>query len=243
MNLTTRDNPIASSRNGRLLALGAAVALVALSGCRQKMDLQPKYLPLEKSGFFADGRSARPLVEGTVARGHLEAGNPLYTGLRSPPEDEPTVAAGATAPAANAADAAIKHAFNPDAMSLYVDQLPLPVTSELLDRGQQRFMIFCVVCHDAHGTGHGVVVRRGFTPPPSYDDERLRNVPVGYIFEIITHGYGSMPDYSAQIPPRDRWAIAAYVKALQLSQRAKLDDLPPADQKLARENLTTSTNK
>ena len=203
------------------------------------MDQQPKYLPLEKSGFFADGRASRPLVEGTVARGHLEAGNPLYTGLRSPPDEEPA----ATDGAATADDTAIKHLFNPDDMALYVDQLPVPVTAELLDRGQQRFMIFCSVCHDAHGTGHGVVVRRGFTPPPNYDIERLRNMPVGYIFEIITHGYGSMPSHGEQVPPHDRWAIAAYVKALQLSQRAKLDDLPPADQKLARENLTTSTSK
>ena len=241
--LTTNHNPIASSRNSRRLALGVTFALLALAGCRQKMDLQPKYLPLEKSSFFADGRASRPLVEGTVARGHLEAGNPLYTGLRKPPEDEPTVTGTATSPAANASDTAIKHLFNPDDMSLYVDQLPLTVTAELLDRGQQRFMIFCAVCHDAHGTGHGVVVRRGFTPPPSYDDQRLRNVPVGYIFEIITHGYGSMPSHAEQVPPRDRWAIAAYVKALQLSQRVKLDDLPPADQKLARDNLATFTSK
>ena len=198
------------------------------------MDQQPKYLPLEKSSFFTDGRASRPLIEGTVARGHLEAGNPLYTGLRKPPDDEPPTAGSDGGAAPGAAATAIKHPFNPDDMALYVDQLPLPVTAELLDRGQQRFMIFCAVCHDAHGTGHGVVVRRGFSPPPNYDTERLRNMPVGYIFKIITHGYGSMPSHGEQIPPRDRWAIAAYVKALQLSQRVRLDDLPPADQQLVR---------
>jgi len=222
------------------------VVLLSLSaiGCRQQMDKQPKYLPLEKSGFFADGRASRPLVEGTVARGHLEAGVLLYTGLRQPADDDsPTSKPTGIAPPPSVPTTPITRPFNPDDMALYVDQLPLPVTAELLDRGQQRYMIFCAVCHDAHGTGRGVVVRRGFSPPPSYDVERLRNVPVGYIFEIVTHGYGSMPSHAQQIPPRDRWAIAAYVKALQLSQFVPLDDLPAADQQLVRANLTPAAGK
>jgi mono/diheme cytochrome c family protein len=215
-----------------------AVCLVAFIGCRQKMDVQPKYLPLEKSTFFKDGRASRPLVEGTVARGQLQAGNPLYTGLKNPPEDEP-VATDSSA-GANAIESPIRHPFNPDNLSLYVDRLPVPVTAELLDRGQQRYTIFCSVCHDARGTGHGVVVRRGFSPPPSYHIDRLRDAPVGYIFEIVTHGYGSMPSHAEQIPPRDRWAIAAYVKTLQLSQRVSLADLPPDDQEVIRSSLSGS---
>ncbi len=215
-----------------------AVCLVAFVGCRQKMDVQPKYLPLEKSAFFTDGRASRPLIEGTVARGMLQAGNPLYTGLKDPPQDEPISTDSAAGSAA--AESPIKHPFNPDDLSLYVDQLPMPVTADLLQRGQQRYTIFCAVCHDARGTGHGVVVRRGFSPPPSYHIDRLRDAPVGYLFEIVTHGYGSMPSYAEQIPPRDRWAIAAYVKALQLSQRVPLADLPANDQDFVRSTLSGS---
>lgn len=211
------------------------LAISLIAGCRQQMDVQPKYLPLQKSTFFKDERASRPLIEGTVARGQLQAGNPLYSGLHNPAEEEPMPVDSAAGPAA---PSPIKHVFNPDDLSLYVDQLPMPVTADLLQRGQQRFTIYCAVCHDARGTGHGIVVRRGFSPPPSYDDERLRAAPVGYIFEIITHGYGSMPSHAEQIPPADRWAIAAYVKTLQLSQRVPLADLPVDDQETARAALS-----
>jgi mono/diheme cytochrome c family protein len=108
----------------------------------------------------------------------------------------------------------------------YSAEFPFPVTREVLQRGQKRYMIFCAVCHDPLGRGQGIVVRRGFSPPPSYHDEPLRNAPVGYYFSTMTYGFGSMPDYAAQIPPRDRWAIAAYIRALQLSQAVKVADLP-----------------
>ncbi len=107
-----------------------------------------------------------------------------------------------------------------------VDSFPFPVTEKVLKHGQNRYLIYCVVCHDALGTGHGIIVQRGYTPPPSFHRERLRKVPVGHIFEVITKGYGSMPMYRAQIPPRDRWAIVAYVRALQLSQHFPVEDLP-----------------
>ena len=177
-----------------LLLLAAAL----LTGCRQDMQDQPKFIPLRPSAFFADGRSARPLVEGTVARGHLDADTALYTGKK--------------------------------ADGKFIEAFPLPVTRALLDRGQQRFNIYCSPCHGMLGYGNGMIARRGLNhpPPQSYHIDRLRQAPVGYFFDVITNGVGAMQDYSAQIEPRDRWAIVAYVRALQLSQHASLEDVPPA---------------
>jgi mono/diheme cytochrome c family protein len=104
--------------------------------------------------------------------------------------------------------------------------LPMPLTRELLKRGQERYNIFCSPCHDRTGSGRGMVVRRGYQPPPSYHIDRLRDAPVGHFFDVMTNGLGAMPDYASQIEVSDRWAIAAYVKALQLSQNAPLSDVP-----------------
>jgi mono/diheme cytochrome c family protein len=160
---------------------------------------QPKYQPLEKSGFYADGRASRPLVEGTVARGTLDAAAaPLPPGGAPSPADLATT-------------------------------LPVPLTRELVSRGRERYEIFCTPCHDRTGSGEGMVVRRGYRPPPSMHTDRLRDAPIGHFYDVMTRGLGAMPDYAQQIPPSDRWAIAAYVRALQLSQRASLADLPPED--------------
>ena len=174
-----------------------ALSLAAAVGCRQDMHDQPKYIPLRPSSFFDDGRSARPLPAGTVARGHLDENTAFYTGK------------------------------TPDGK--YVDGFPFPLTKEVLMRGQQRYNIYCTPCHDRTGSGHGMVVRRGFRPPPSYHIDRLRQVPNGYIFDVITNGIGAMQDYSAQVNPADRWAIIAYERALQLSEDAALNDVPVAD--------------
>ena len=104
---------------------------------------------------------------------------------------------------------------------------PLPLNMELLDRGKDRYKIFCTPCHGLQGDGNGMVAVRGMKHPPSYHQDRLRQAPNGYIFDVITNGFGAMLSYSAQIPPRDRWAIVAYVRALQLSRNAKVSDLPP----------------
>jgi mono/diheme cytochrome c family protein len=101
-----------------------------------------------------------------------------------------------------------------------VNEFPFPVTKQVLDRGQERYQIYCSMCHGLTGYGDGMIVRRGFRRPPSYHDERLRNEPVGHFFDVVTNGFGAMPDYAAQIPPEDRWAIIAYIRALQLSQQA-----------------------
>jgi mono/diheme cytochrome c family protein len=176
-----------------LLAGCLGLGLFAL-GCQQQMANQPRYDPLEASDFFDDGRSARPLVEGTVARGQLRLDEQFYTGK-----------------------------INGQLATTF----PFPVTAAVLDRGQERFNIYCTPCHDRLGTGLGMVVRRGYRQPPSYHTERLRQAPVGHFFDVITRGLGAMPDYAAQIPPRDRWAIVAYIRALQLSQNATLADVPP----------------
>ena len=110
-----------------------------------------------------------------------------------------------------------------------VDQLPVPLTKELLDRGRDRFEIFCTPCHGRVGTGDGAVTKRGLRPPPSYHIQRLREAPVGHFFDVITNGFGIMPDYAGQVPPADRWAIAAYIRALQVSQGVPVAELTPEE--------------
>jgi mono/diheme cytochrome c family protein len=107
-----------------------------------------------------------------------------------------------------------------------VDEFPFPVTREVLERGRERYDIYCSPCHDRTGSGRGMIVQRGFRQPPPLYDARLRDVPAGYLFQVITNGFASMPSYAPQISARDRWAIVGYVRALQLSQHATLDDVP-----------------
>ena len=177
--------------------IGAVVLLACASvACRRDMQDQPKYIPLRPSDFFADGRSARPLPEGTVARGQLRADKVFYTGKQG---------------------------------DQFVDQLPFPLTREVLERGRERFNIYCSPCHGRLGNGLGMIVRRGLKRPPSYHIDRLRQVPIGYFYDVITNGFGAMQDYSAQVIPRDRWAIASYIRVLQYSQLASINDVPPEE--------------
>jgi hypothetical protein len=169
-----------------LIFLTAGVAL--LGGCRQDMADQPKAKPLSPSGFFADGRSERPVVENTVAHGSI-ADDELFL-----PKDS--------------------NAF------------PLTVTQELLERGQDRYRIFCTPCHGLQGDGNGMIAMRGMKHPPTFHQDRLRQVPNGYLFDVVTNGFGAMLGYSAQISPRDRWAIIAYFRALQFSRNAPASELP-----------------
>ncbi len=109
-------------------------------------------------------------------------------------------------------------------------EFPFTIDQNVLACGQERFNIYCSPCHDRTGSGNGMIVRRGYRRPPSFHIDRLRGMPVGYFFDVITHGFGVMPDYAAQIPVDDRWAIVAYVRALQLSQHATLADVPANEQ-------------
>lgn len=110
------------------------------------------------------------------------------------------------------------------------DYMPFPVDEQVLARGRQRFDIYCAPCHSRLGDGKGMIVQRGFTPPPSYHTDRLRKAPLGYFFQVMTNGFGAMPEYASQIPARDRWCIVAYIRALQLSQDATSADVPPGQQ-------------
>lgn len=107
-----------------------------------------------------------------------------------------------------------------------VTTFPYPITKETMLRGQERFNIYCAPCHGKTGMGSGMIVQRGFTPPPTFHQDRLRSAPVGHFFDVITNGLGTMPGYADQIPVNDRWAIIAYIRALQLSQNATIDDVP-----------------
>jgi mono/diheme cytochrome c family protein len=183
--------------NRRSVCLLTSVAcLLFAAGCRQDMHNQPKYRPLRASPFFDNGSSARPLVEGTIARGTLQSDAAFFTGKVG---------------------------------GALVTELPFPVTQEVLDRGQERFNIFCSPCHDRTGSGNGIVVQRGYRQAASFHIDRLRQVEVGHFFDVMTNGFGAMPDYRSQIPPRDRWNIAAYIRALQLSQHAAPGDVPGGD--------------
>ena len=181
-------------RNSHLAAFVAVGALTIFgSACRQDMHNAPRVDPYEETDAFPDGRGMRPLPEGTVARGHLNEDELMFTGKVN---------------------------------GQLVDQFPFPVTRDVLERGHDRFNVYCSPCHGRTAEGNGMIVQRGFRQPPSYHEERLRNAPVGYFFDVMTHGFGAMQDYAAQLPVADRWAIAAYIRALQLSQRAGMDDVP-----------------
>lgn len=204
------------------------LAALAFGGCRQDMHDQPKYRPLrpiDQFGSINDGRSARPLVEGTVARDQLKEDVEFYTGkLRQAAQDG---ASSATPPPR----AGVTQAGQTSGQMYqgFVTEFPVPITAADLDRGQERFNIYCSVCHGRLGDGSGMIVKRGFRKPPSFHDERLRNAPVGYFFDVETNGFGAMPDYASQIPPEDRWRIIAYIRALQLSHRGTIADVPPIE--------------
>ncbi len=173
-----------------------AFCLLTAAGCRQDMHNQPKYRPLRASALFADGASARPLVEGTVARGLLQEDEAFFTGKTG---------------------------------NKLVAELPFALDEQVLARGEERYNIFCSPCHDATGSGRGMVVQRGYRQPPSLHDERLRTVEAGHFFDVMTNGFGAMPDYRQQLNARDRWAIVAYIRALQLSQHASGAEIPGGD--------------
>lgn len=184
------------------------ITLLAATGCEQEMSDQPRYDPLEASEQFGRVTSARHLVAGTVPR-MLQGGEPVLTDqayITGRRDGEP------------------------------VDRLPQRVLDnqsmpELLKRGQDRYSIFCVHCHDLTGRGEGMVPRRGFPYPPSYHIPRLREAPIGHFFVVMTNGFGRMPDHGRMIPVEDRWAIAAYIRALQFSQHAPAAELPDRDRR------------
>jgi mono/diheme cytochrome c family protein len=179
-------------------AVAGFAALLSVAGCRQDMQNQPKVIPQRGSEMFADHRGARPQVLNTVARGQLREDSYFYTG----------VVQGANG---------------------YREEqnlMPFPVTMDVLRRGQERFNIYCTPCHSRVGNGLGEIVERGYKPAANLHDQVRMAQPISHYFYVMTHGYGAMPDYSAQLTPTDRWAVAAYIRALQLSQAANASNVP-----------------
>jgi mono/diheme cytochrome c family protein len=173
------------------------MSLALLAGCRQDMQDQPKIIPQRGSEMFSDGRSARPQVADTVARGQLHEDSYFYTGM---------VGTGKDAKPA--------------------DLMPFPVTAAVIERGQERFNTYCTPCHSRVGNGDGAIVERGYARAGNLQDQKYIDKPLGHYFDVMSHGFGAMPDYSAQLTPADRWAVAAYIRALQLSQHGKTSDVP-----------------
>jgi hypothetical protein len=185
----------------RALAFSSLAAILFAVGCRQDMHNEPKMIPQRGSSFFADGRSARLQVANTVPRGQLHEDGYFYTG----------VVQGA-------------NGYREER-----DMLPFPVTMEVLKRGQERFNIYCTPCHSRVGNGLGEIVYRGYKPAANLHDQVRMAQPISHYFYVMTNGYGAMPDYSAQLTPSDRWAVAAYIRALQLSQEATAQDVPAGE--------------
>lgn len=199
-------------------ALAELAVLTVFVGCdRLDMYDQPRYKPLAESDFFFDGLSARPHVEGTVARGQLRDDEPLYTGKKGGKLSS------------QIPQAAYRWVYdrNPRQFEEPPDQTePAELSRALMTRGRERFDIYCSVCHGRTGDGDGMIVRRGFRKPPSLHIDRLRNAPAGHFFDVVTSGFGAMPSYANRIDVFDRWAIVAYVRALQFSQNARFADVP-----------------
>ncbi len=190
---------------GRAGWQAAALVLLGLglSGCREAMYQQPRYDPLEASTFFEDGLSSRPLVAGTVARDDVRG-----------------------APPAGADEDVFYTGWDKGRLA---EEVPFKVDRELLARGKERYGIYCTPCHGLAGDGRGMIVRRGFHQPPPYYSDELRKQPIGHFFDVMTRGYGVMYSYATRVKPKDRWAIAAYIRVLQLSGHAEVASLSEAD--------------
>jgi mono/diheme cytochrome c family protein len=209
--------PKVKSKNEKVKLAVRVFALLLLSfafgACRYDMQDQPRYKVYKQSDFFADNRASRDPVAGTVARGQLHEDKAFYTGKIANPNANAQVQT-----TTDASGNTLVASFPND-----IDEFPVPVTSELIDRGKNRFEIYCIVCHGKFGNGDGMVVRRGFPKPPTYHDDRLRNAPVGHFFDVMTNGWGKMNSYAAQVSPADRWAIAAYIRTLQMAQSPEMN--------------------
>jgi mono/diheme cytochrome c family protein len=197
-----------------LTALAGISALLLVAGCRQDMQDQPKLIPQRGSNLFADHRGARPQVVNTVARGQLREDSYFYTGVTQ-----------------GANGYREEH-----------DELPFPATMEVLKRGQERFNIYCTPCHSRVGNGLGEIVQRGYKPAANLHDQVRLAQPLSHYFYVMSNGYGAMPDYAAQLTPADRWAVAAYIRALQLSQAAKESDVPSGVQVKSLKDVAASEN-
>lgn len=209
----------------KLLWIATIGLFIVSVGCRYDMQDQPRYKAYKKSDFFTDGRASRDLPEGTVARNNLRENKVFYTGKKENADPNVQVQT-TTSPSGNT----LVTSFPND-----IEKSPVPLTKELLERGETKYNVYCTVCHGPVGNGDGMIVRRGYPQPPTYNDDRLRNAPDGHFFDVITNGWGRMNSYAHQVSPADRWAIVAYIRALQLSQN-------PNGQKTMNSNTSANAN-
>jgi mono/diheme cytochrome c family protein len=200
----------AAYRRAVVLCLLISAFCLLVTGCRRDMQDQPKAIAYRGNSFYKDGAGSRPLVEGTVARGQLREDRAFFFGKK--------LSAGDLNKEQTATVGSASNQTNPYADD--VETIPMTITAADLNRGQERFNIYCSVCHGMTGYGDGMVARRGFNKPSpaNYHQDRLRQAPVGHFFDVMTNGWGAMPSYASQIAVEDRWRIVAYLRALQLSQ-------------------------
>lgn len=201
-------------KTGTGVSTGAVNALQGTGGSTNS-NAQPS----QGAARGAGSSSAGPTSSGASGTVNSGANNQM-------PNQMSAGGGGAGGGSAATSQAAAQGTYDPT----YADTFPFPVTQDVLNRGQERFQIFCSMCHGAEGKGDGMVVRRGYRQPPSYHTAQLRSAPVGHFFDVITNGWGAMPNYAAQIPVRDRWAIVAYIRALQFSRQGTPADLPAQQQ-------------
>src|ERR1041384_6572908 len=212
MHLKLTMSKFRANSKTRIGLIGPILILLFISvGCRRDMQDQPKMKPYRGTSFFGDGTSMRQPIDGTIPRGQLRSDTEYFTGKKAN-APRATATPGAQQPAAGAQ----ANTYPDD-----VDTFPFLVTKEVVDRGRERYEIFCTACHGLTGNGDGMIVRRGFRRAASFNDDRLRQAPVGHFFDAITNGWGAMPSYAAQITPQDRWAIISYIRALQMSQQSQ----------------------
>lgn len=193
----------------RYLVIGFAA--LSIVGCNTDMWVQNKQAPLSENELFPDSAGSRPLVPGTIPRGHLREDGAFFTGIEN---------------------------------GKWVDKIPVAITEDLLKRGRDRFDIYCSPCHGRIGDGHGMIAQRGFQlkrPVGNYHTDRLRKMPVGHFYDVITNGYGAMYSYASRVEPQDRWAIVAYIKALQLSQHGSVNDLDATERQQLDQKMETKT--
>jgi mono/diheme cytochrome c family protein len=222
------------SKKLKVKTIGFALLLLPfafITACRYDMQDQPRYKYYKQSDFFPDNRASRDLPPNTVPRGWLHENKAFYTGKIDNPNPNAQVQT-----TTDASGNTLVASFPND-----IDYFPVPITKELIDRGENRFRIYCIVCHGPEGNGNGMVVRRGFPNPPTYHDDRLRNAPVGHFFDVMTNGWGKMNSYAAQVSPADRWAIAAYIRTLQIAQNPDLN-LKMANESNTRPNAQPAAN-
>lgn len=197
-----------------------------------------RYLRLSRNGLESPNwqRSVRWALVAVAALGTLGCRLDMHTQPKYKSDDPSTFFPDGRANRPEVTDTVARGHLRSDELlytgrvnGVVAEQFPFPITRQVLERGRARYNIYCSPCHDYTGSGRGMIVQRGFPPPPSYHLDRLRRAPAGHFFEVMTDGYGAMYSYAGRITPEDRWAIVAYIRALQRSQHATLDDVPAAE--------------